>query len=180
MDWMKVFLHGQPAIGRLLCLSIEVIDCTVKLPPHCFRPRPDYTCGSNWTCYLEEVEGWILCLCVCVCVCVCLSACMCAHNKSCTFFKDEMCFYDGSEGGVVQESCREAKRGRCLEHSSGSWPPVRESDRAVVLFCCPFLSPFVSFFKKKELSSSTRQRPRSQFQLNSAKCCALLSLWLIS
>lgn len=151
MDWMKVFLHGQPAIGRLLCLSIEVIDCAVKLPLHCFRPRPDYTCGSNWTCYLGEVEGWILC----VCVCVRLSACVCAHNKSCTFFKDEMCFYDGSEGGVVQESCREGKRGRCLERSSRSWPPVRERARERWGSCCLLLPLFFRllcpfFLKKKE------------------------------
>ncbi len=43
-------------------------------------------------------------------VCVCLSVCVCAYNKSSTFFTDEMCFYDGSEGGVIQESCRTAEK----------------------------------------------------------------------
>lgn len=53
-------MHVKPVSGGMFGLRIEVIDCTVKLPPHCFRLRPDYTCGSNWTCYLGKVEASVL------------------------------------------------------------------------------------------------------------------------
>lgn len=109
-EWVKdVILHGQPASGGMFWCT-AVIDCTVKLPPHCFRLRPDYTCFSNLTCFvfLGEFEGWIH---VCVCMCVCLTGC--AYDTSYTFC--QRCVFmmvrRQRRAGKLQDSAEEKREG---------------------------------------------------------------------